>query len=99
MAPATGGGPVGAGPGEAGKSSVHAGLGGTLAALAAITGGGGSSLVGGGIGDVVPAMATASFSAAAIAGAGLAKSVLGWVESMAEFMGEASGGESGIEAC
>jgi hypothetical protein len=80
-------------------SSVHAGLGGTLPALAVTTGGRGSSLVGGGIEDMAPAKATAFLSAAAIAGAGLAKSVLGFVECIAEAMGEALGGESGIEAC
>lgn len=64
-ATATGGGPVGAGPGEAGISSVQAGLGGTLSKLDLMLGGAGRGAECG------------AASAAAIALAGLAKSVLG----------------------
>jgi hypothetical protein len=94
-APAIGGGPEGAGPGEAGKSSVHAGLAGTPSDEALRLGGAGRSWVGGGVDFIDDATAVGAMAAAAIAGAGLAKSVLGWVECK----GEAAGGESGILAC
>jgi hypothetical protein len=92
IAPATGGGPVGAGPGDAGKSSVHAGLGGTELEAALIAEGAGSCWEGGGIDAIVVAAATRSTLAEAIAAAGLAKSALGLVECN----GESFSGESGI---
>lgn len=73
MTPATGRAPVGAGPGDAGKSSVQAGFGGAVDPLPGFGGGTGSSFGGE---DAGPALN----SAVAIARPGLAKSLLDCVD-------------------
>jgi hypothetical protein len=82
---------VGAGPGDAGKSSVHAGLAGTASPL--MLGGAGNSWLGEAE-EAAMAATTGATAAAAIAEAGSAKSALGLVECS----GEALGGELGMLA-